>query len=394
MLIIDADTQTIETIMASAHDYGFKVLVAEQVMTGLHFADYYLPIAVFINPHLSEPNAWSIVHRIKSNPKTRHIPVFTISSQDERVEAAVHGAAGHILLPPAKSRLALVFRQIETWRSKGDRTVLVVASDAQQTATRINTAIGIEMIQFIPAATADAAREALDTQTVDTVILHPAMDAAAQQQFLTIWQAHPMPLVIYDEAPSTPDGPTGIKHVAQIANLKRINSPNRLLTALVACLHLSPDTLDVFHRNRLGASNNHQSALYGHKVLLVDDDMRTVFAVTSALEDQGIEVCTGKTGKESLDKLNSFPDIDLILMDVMIAEVDGYQAIREIRNRDRYENIPILALTAKAMQGDRAKCIDAGADDYLAKPVNLDKLTSMLNIWLDPALAKPQRIHA
>jgi CheY-like chemotaxis protein len=134
--------------------------------------------------------------------------------------------------------------------------------------------------------------------------------------------------------------------------------------------------------------------LKGRKVLLVDDDMRTVFAVTSALEVQGVEVRTGKTGKESLDKLDSFPDIDLILMDVMIAEVNGYQAIREIRNRKRYAGIPILALTAKAMQGDRAKCIEAGADDYLAKPVNLDKLTSMLNIWLDPELTHPNRIPA
>jgi CheY-like chemotaxis protein len=120
--------------------------------------------------------------------------------------------------------------------------------------------------------------------------------------------------------------------------------------------------------------------------------MRTVFAVSSVLEDQGAEVLTGKSGKESLDKLDGFPDIDLVLMDVMISEVDGYQAIREIRNRDRYRTLPIIALTAKAMQGDRAKCIEAGADDYLAKPVNLDKLTSMLRIWIDLQLADPERI--
>jgi CheY-like chemotaxis protein len=117
--------------------------------------------------------------------------------------------------------------------------------------------------------------------------------------------------------------------------------------------------------------------------------MRTVFAISNVLEDHGAKVITGKTGKESLDKLDGFPDIDLVLMDVMIADVDGYQAIREIRSRDRYSILPIIALTAKAMRGDRAKCIEAGADDYLAKPVDLDKLTSMLKIWLDPRRIAP-----
>jgi len=171
-----------------------------------------------------------------------------------------------------------------------------------------------------------------------------------------------------------------------------IDTPGQLLLALVLSLHLLPEALDKAHRDQLLAMDNHQAGLKGRKVLLVDDDMRTVFAVSSVLEDQGAEVLTGKSGKESLDKLDGFPDIDLVLMDVMISEVDGYQAIREIRNRDRYRTLPIIALTAKAMQGDRAKCIEAGADDYLAKPVNLDKLTSMLRIWIDLQMADPERI--
>lgn len=145
---------------------------------------------------------------------------------------------------------------------------------------------------------------------------------------------------------------------------------------------------------RIRALDNRQSVLKGRKILLVDDDMRTVLAVSNVLEDHGAEVFTGNTGKESLDKLNGFPDIDLVLMDVMISEVEGYQAIREIRNRERYRTLPIIALTAKAMQGDRAKCIEAGADDCLAKPVNLDKLTYRLKIWLDPQLAAPEHIGA
>lgn len=147
------------------------------------------------------------------------------------------------------------------------------------------------------------------------------------------------------------------------------------------------EAADAPPRERPPAMDNHRSVLKGRKVLLVDDDMRTVFAVSSVLEDQGVDVLAGKTGKESLDKLDAIPDIDLILMDVMISGVDGYGAIREIRSRDRYRTLPIIALTAKAMHGDRAKCIEAGADDYLAKPVDLDNLMAMLTLWLDPQSA-------
>ena len=390
VLIIEADVTAIETIMAVAHDHGFKVVVAEQRMTGLHFADYYLPTAVFINPHLTESDEWSLVSRIKANPDNRHIPVFTLSGKDEKVEAAVYGAAGHILLPPAKSRLAMVFQQIEKWRSQNDRNVLVVASNPKQTTTQIMERIGIGSIHFIQASTAMAAQEALDTQTMDAAILHPTMDAAEQQRFLKIWQTQPIPLVVYTENAGTADYQVAIEPFAQLSNLNPIDASNQLLNKFLACLHLPPDALDASHRSQLDSLIGHRSPLKGRRVLLVDDDMRTVFAVTSALEDQGVEVCTGKTGKESLDKLDRFPDIDLILMDVMIADVDGYEAIQKIRHRKRYKNVPILALTAKAMQGDRAKCIDAGADDYLSKPVNLEKLTSMLKIWLDPELSLPQ----
>jgi CheY-like chemotaxis protein len=192
----------------------------------------------------------------------------------------------------------------------------------------------------------------------------------------------------------SPQAATDVGQYGQTVNLTVIDEPGQLLLALVSRLHLLPAALDEAHRDQLLALDNHQFGLKGRKVLLVDDDMRTVFAVSSVLEDLGADVLTGKSGKESLDKLDMFPDIDLVLMDVMISEVDGYQAIREIRNRDHYRTLPIIALTAKAMQGDRAKCIEAGADDYLAKPVNLDKLTSMLRIWMIEQPADPKRIGA
>jgi CheY-like chemotaxis protein len=214
---------------------------------------------------------------------------------------------------------------------------------------------------------------------VDAVVIHPAITPDNARTIIDDLRQHPLPLFQYPAPPRSRLQPD-----AGIMMPTRCETTDRLLLALCASLHLPADAFDDDQRKRLQAMDHGRNVLRGRKVLLVDDDMRTVFAVSNALEDQGTVVLTGKTGKESLDKLDGFPDIDLILMDVMIADVDGYGAIREIRRRDRYRQLPIIALTAKAMQGDRAKCIQAGADDYLAKPVNLDKLTSMLTIWLEP----------
>jgi CheY-like chemotaxis protein len=391
ILIIDADAGTTEPIKEYAYQNGYKVLVAEQFQTGLHFADYHLPAAIFVNLGLPDANDWTMIHRIKANSRSRHIPVVTYAFQADDFVAAVHGAVGHVIGPITSHQLEAAFHRIEHLQSTEDRTILVVAPDSEATA-RITDAIGGKTIRIMTAAAAAEATSVLKTSRVNAVIVHPALHAAEQRSFLTGLQRDPMPVFLYPGLSLNAQSETGVSQYADTVNLKVIDTPGQLLLALVLSLHLLPEALDKAHRDQLLAMDNHQAGLKGRKVLLVDDDMRTVFAVSSVLEDQGAEVLTGKSGKESLDKLDGFPDIDLVLMDVMISEVDGYQAIREIRNRDRYRTLPIIALTAKAMQGDRAKCIEAGADDYLAKPVNLDKLTSMLRIWIDLQLADPERI--
>ena len=207
------------------------------------------------------------------------------------------------------------------------------------------------------------------------------MVANGRHAFLAGLQNDPMPVFQYSGSPLKAKFRPDAGPYAHRLNIWGIDTPDQLLTALVSRLHLPPETLDEACRSRLATMDSRIDSLKGRRVLLVDDDMRTVFAVSNVLEDLGVEVVTGKTGKESLDKLSGFPDIDLILMDVMISGVDGYCSIRQIREEERYTDLPIIALTARAMRGDRAKCIRAGADDYLSKPVNPDKLTSMLKIW-------------
>jgi signal transduction histidine kinase/CheY-like chemotaxis protein/HAMP domain-containing protein len=393
ILIIDADAGTTEPIKAYAYQKAYKVLVAEQFKTGLHFADYHLPTAIFINLALPDANGWTMIPRIKANPRSRHIPVFTFSGQAEDFAAAVHGAAGHVTEPITSGHLEAAFHRIEQLQSTEARTVLVVAPGPEDT-TRLTDAIGEKAIRIVTAVTAGEAITVLNTRVVHAVIVHPAMHTADRHRILSGLQDDPMPVFLYPMSSHNPQAATDVGPYGQTVNLAAIDKPDQLLLALVSRLHLLPDALDEAHRDQLLALDNHQPGLTGRKVLLVDDDMRTVFAVSSVLEDLGADVLTGKSGKESLDKLDMFPDIDLVLMDVMISGVDGYQAIREIRNRDHCRTLPIIALTAKAMQGDRARCIEAGADDYLAKPVNLDKLASMLRIWVNPQPADPQRIGA
>jgi DNA-binding response OmpR family regulator len=393
ILIIDADPDTTEPIKADAYQKGYKILVAEQFQTGLHFADYYQPAAIFVNLGLTDAHGWTMVHRIKANPSSRHIPVFTFSLQADDFAAAVHGAAGHVIEPVTARHLEAAFQRIEYLQSTEDRTILVITPDPDATA-QITDAVGGKTIRIMTTASAAEAKTITKTGVIDAAIVHPRIPAAEQRSFLTGLQHDPMPVFLYPGTSLEIQPAGGVDPFSAGVNLKIVDAAEQLLLALVSSLHLLPEALDESHRDRLLAVDGRMPGLKGRKVLLVDDDMRTVFAVSNVLEDQGAEVFTGKSGKESLDKLDGFPDIDLVLMDVMISDVDGYQAIREIRNRDRYKTLPIVALTAKAMQGDRAKCIEAGANDYLAKPVNLDILTSMLKIWIAQQTTDPERIGA
>ncbi len=393
ILIIDAYASTTEPIKDCAYQNGYKVLVAEQFQTGLHFSDYYLPAAIFVNLQLPGAGGWTMIQRLHANPRSRPTPIFTLSPQGDSFTAAVHGAAGHIIEPVTAHHLKAAFNRIDELRSADSRTVLVVAPNPDCT-TLITDAVDGRGIRIKTAANAAEAKVVLKANNVHAMVLHSAVPENERHSFLNSLRRDPTPVFLCYGVSLSTLSQAAVSQYENVVNLKVIDTPDHLLLALVSSLHLPTEALDAAHQDRLRTMDSRRAGIKGRKVLLVDDDMRTVFAVSSVLEDHGAEVLTGKTGKESLDKLNGFPDIDLILMDVMISEVDGYQSIRKIRNQDRFRTIPILALTAKAMKGDRAKCIEAGADDYLAKPVNLDKLMSMLNIWLGPPLAASEPIDA
>lgn len=379
ILIVDTDDDAIAPIKNAARQKGYKALVVEQFSTGLHYADYYLPAAIFLNPEEPE-TGWKMVSRLKANPKSRHIPVVAVSPHGDDFEAATRGAAGHLARPVIPADLETAFRRIEKIQSIRQHRILVAAPNRERAKRIVDTIDGFGF-RAVAVTTAEDARAVLESDDVHAVILHPVMVTGGQHEFLAGLQKDPMPVFLYSGKPLKTNFSPAANPYAHLLNIQGIDMPDHLLTALVSRLHLPPEALNEDCRAHLAAMDNRINRLKGRKVLLVDDDMRTVFAVSNVLEDLGVRVVTGKTGKESLDKLSGFPDIDLILMDVMISGVDGYRAIRQIREEKRYTDLPIVALTAKAMRGDRAKCIRAGADDYLSKPVDPDKLTSMLKIW-------------
>ena len=385
ILVIGATGDGTDLIAAQARRSGFGLLTADRFLTGLHLADYHQPAAVFVNVALNGADAWSRVTRIKAYAATRHLPVFGIAAQGSPLTAARHLAAGYLRLPLDARQIEAAFARIADCQSVESRTLLVVDADPDS-CRRVTGAIGRRPFHLFCAPDAAEAQTILETRQVNAVILNPRINAADRYALLAGLQHDPIPVILFADTPLGPMYHDTAAQFEETLNLDLADTADHLLRAVTARLHLPPDALDDAQRERLAAMDHRQPVLKGRRILLVDDDMRTVFAVSSVLEDHGAEVLTGKSGKESLDKLDGFPEIDLILMDVMIVDADGYQAIREIRRRDRFKTLPIIALTAKAMQGDRSQCVAAGADDYLAKPVDPEKLTSMLTIWLDPRL--------
>jgi two-component system chemotaxis sensor kinase CheA len=363
-----------------AHLLGGRIALESQAGEGSRFT-LYLPT---VPPEAKQP----ALRRGRERAASEVEPQPTAKGADPATDGDPVPDDRNRLTPGEKSVLIIdanpaTTQPIKACGHKHGYKVLVVAPDPT-TCKTITGIVSGPGIRTITASTAAEVRAVLADGHLDGVVLHPCITPEDTRRILGDLRQDPLPLLQYPAPPVAKTFQSDHPPDADAMMPYRCQTTEHLLLALCACLHITPEAFDDNQRHRLQAMDHDRNFLKGRTVLLVDDDMRTVFAVSNALEDLETVVLTGKTGKESLDKLDTFPEIDLILMDVMIADVDGYQAIRDIRRRNRYRQLPIIALTARAMQGDRAKCIRAGADDYLAKPVNLDKLTSMLKIWLEP----------
>jgi len=385
LLIIEDDANFAGVLLNLAQQKGFKGIIAEDGESGLHFADFYKPSAIILDIRLPGMDGWQVMERLKGNPATRHIPVHFMSALENKYDALNMGAIGYLAKPVSTEALEAAFKKIENVISKPVKKLLVVGSGEAQ-KNRIIELMGSGDVVTVSAATGEETLQLLKKDPFDAMILNPALTDMKGIELLEEMENNenisPLPVIIYSESEPDPKEMEKLKTYARRVIIQDSQSLDRLFAETSLFLHRVESQLPPGQQKILNRLFDKEDALKGKKVLIVDDDMRNVFALTSILEEKGVNTTVGKNGKEGLEKLFAQPDFDLVLMDIMMPVMDGYEAMQTIRKDKRFEKLPIIALTAKAMKGDRHKCVAAGASDYLAKPVSPDKLLSLLRVWL------------
>jgi len=385
LLIVEDDPAFAFLLLDLARDKGYKGLVAEDGETGLHLADYYRPSAVMLDMGLPGINGREVLERLKNNPETRHIPVQFISASDQSADIMQLGAIGYLTKPVSVEKLEQVFGRIAKLVERPVKKLLIVEDDLVQRQA-IKALIGNGDVIVQEAATGEEAHRLLLAEHFDCIILDLGLGDMSGFDLLARIKENPeiarTPVVIYTGKELDQDEEERLQQYADSIIIKGARSPERLLDETTLFLHRVEKNLPKEQQEILNTLHDRESSFQGRTILVVDDDMRNVFALSSVLEEQGLAIVVAKNGLESLEKLASHPEIDLVLMDIMMPEMDGYEAMRRIRSDPKQRNLPIIALTAKAMRGDRDKCLQAGASDYLSKPIDAGKLVSLLRVWL------------
>ncbi|MBM3437159.1 MAG: response regulator, partial [Bacteroidetes bacterium] len=385
ILIIEDDQNFAQILYDLAHERDFKCLLAKNGETGLHYADFYKPQAIILDIGLPGINGWEVMERLKENPETRHIPVHFMSAAEKNLEAMKMGAIGYLSKPASVESIQNAFSKIETTLSKSVRNLLIVEDDKVMRKSIVELIDG-ENIKIKGVETGKEGVECLMTGDYDCMILDLGLKDISGFDLLEKIRKDSriprIPIIIYTGRELSREENMRLQKYADSIIIKGAHSPERLLSEATLFLHQVESKLPKSKQKILKMMHRKEAALSGKKVLIVDDDMRNVFALTSVLEEASIKVVVGRNGKEGLEQLEKNEDINLVLMDIMMPEMDGYEAMQQIRGQQKHKKLPVIALTAKAMKDDRDKCIQAGANDYLTKPVDTDKLLSLLRVWM------------
>jgi CheY-like chemotaxis protein len=346
----------------------------------------YKPDAITLDICLPDIDGWRVLERLKSDTSTRHIPVYVISTEEAAERGARLGAKG-ILAKPIQNRQTLeqTLDQIKRFVSRSVKDLLVVTPDPLK-GERIREVIGNGDIQTTMVTSGHDALALLHERQVDCLVIDPQLPDMTAASFAEEMQREQglgdCPVIVYADSNGPTEDHCCLHTLAPHLNFKYVHSPERLLDETVSSLHYAVAKLPEPKRALLEQLQQEDKMLAGKKVLIVDDDIRNIFALTSVLERHQMVVASAETGRQAIEILQAEADIDLVLMDIMMPEMDGFETMRTIRKIPRLKNLPIIAVTAKAMKGDREKCIEAGAWDYLSKPVDTDQLLAVLRGWL------------
>jgi len=380
---VENDSGFARFLLDTAREKGCKGLVTSLGASALSLAREYKPEAVLLDIHLPDMQGWRVLDRLKADILTRHIPVCVISTDDSRNYALNSGALAFVT-KPIQSRDAVdqLFVMLKGYAEQKKKKILVFEAD-QHLRNSITELANLENSTFVVAKDERTAKKALAKGQISCVIAGPNHADAARN--LVRDPAEPLPLlftrlpvIIYGEGGDV----IAPADSASDINVQRIHAPDRLLDMVALFLHREVMALPEGQRRKISHLHESNQLLAGKKVLIVDDDARNIFALSSVLEEYEMAIESADNGRDAIDILRKTPDIDIVLMDIMMPEMDGMETIREVRKINALKNLPIIAVTAKAMKGDREKCIEAGAWDYLSKPVDIDEMVSVLKSWL------------
>jgi len=387
LLIIEDDKNFAKTLMKEGRRNDFLCLVSESGHAGFALALKYQPSAIFLDIGLPDMSGKQVLSELKQHLKTRHIPVHIISAAEEDIDLKKMGSIGFLQKPIKKTDLELVFKKIEALLGKNIKQLLVV-EDAVAGQKAIKKLMKNKQIKILFASNGKEARKSILNEVIDCIILDlnlPDISGFELLKSLTDERVHLPPVIVYTGKTLTEEEYCELRKFTSSIVIKGVNSPERLLDEASMFLHSVGEELSKEQQGIIQTLYAPEKILEGRKILLVDDDMRNLFALSKVLKKAGLLIEVAKDGAFALKMLAETKGLELVIMDIMMPVMDGYTAIEKIRAQKQFKQLPIIALTAKAMPEDYQKCINVGASDYLAKPVDVERLLSLIRVWLGKA---------
>jgi HAMP domain-containing protein/signal transduction histidine kinase/CheY-like chemotaxis protein len=386
LLVVENDTYFARVLLDAGREQGYKVAIATRGSTALQLAHKFSPTTITLDINLPDIDGWRVLNRLKDDPSTRHIPVQIITTEEERVRGLRMGAMG-VLTKPVKTKESLdeLFGRLKDITDAARRKVLIVEADAEQREA-IRGLVGGDDVELQMPNTPEEAMGLLQAQPPALIITDIELPDKKGFDFIedvkenALWAE--IPMIVYSRKDLSKKEETHLKRLTQTTVLKDVRSPQRLADEAALFLHRRMAALPEAIRHDIEQLHAPGAVLAGKKVLVVDDDIRNIFAMTSILEPYNVTVVSAETGKAAIEILQGACDVDAVLMDIMMPQMDGFDTMRAIRKVAKFRSLPIIALTAKAMKGDREKCIEAGASDYISKPVDSGQLLALLRVWL------------
>ncbi len=386
LMIVEDDLNFAGVLMGMARERGFKCIVAPHGEAAFALAKKYPLDAITLDIQLPGMHGLTLLDRLKNEPRTRHIPVHIVSVADELPRSRRKGALAHLRKPASEEEMDATIAQIRNFLERGVRSLLIVEDDPVQREKVAELSTG-EDVQVTAVATGAEALTALSSNQYDCVVLDLGLpDMSGFDLIRRIrdeLELTTLPIIVHTASDLSQKEVAELNQMAESIIVKDVQAYDRLLDETALYLHRVEAALPEDQRKRLEHMHLPESKLAGRKVCIIDDDIRNIFALTSLLERHGIEVVYAENGEDGIELVKNTPGIDAVLMDVMMPGMDGYETTRRIRSMSSFRSLPIIAVTAKAMKGDREKCIEAGASDYITKPVNVEQLMSLLRVWIN-----------